>query len=375
MRIDEKLRGLVRTDSVVSIDTEGVVGDTFLTIHAGTARAAAAEPFATLPSKESVDLSELLDKGSGLLNDADNTMKQVGKQLNVTLEGATTTIANANDLVVGLKHGRGAAGMLLQDEVLPAQVRKAVTNVQDATANLDLASGRVDTLISDVQSRQLAQKAGDIMDTVKRAASNIDESARQMHETIVEATAPDEQGVDAGGNISETLSHLNVATANMADDTEALKHNFLLRGFFKRRGYYTLTDMSVERYRKDRAFSNPADYRAWLPATQHFLTDADGVEALSSEGKQILNSTLAQSGESVVDHAIVIEGYSNAANVADQLSSSRYRAILVRQYLKRHFRLDGTNLGSVSMNNSPPEGVGHSPWDGVCIVIVQGVKR
>jgi len=30
MRINEKLRGLVRTDSVVTIDTEGVVGETFL---------------------------------------------------------------------------------------------------------------------------------------------------------------------------------------------------------------------------------------------------------------------------------------------------------------------------------------------------------
>jgi phospholipid/cholesterol/gamma-HCH transport system substrate-binding protein len=375
MRIDDKLRGLVRRDSVVTIDTEGVVGDTFLTIHAGTTHAPSASAFATLPSKESVDMSELLERGSGLLNDADNTLKQVGKQLNGTLQEATTTIGNANDLVVGLKKGRGPAGMLLQDETLAAQVRKTVTNVQDASANLDLVSGRADALISDVQSRQLPKKADRTMDTVQRAASNLDESAKQMHQTIVEATAPDDQGVDAGANISETLSHLNVATGNMADDTEALKHNFLLRGFFKRRGYYTLTDMPPDRYRKDRVFSNPSNNRAWLSATQLFLKGADGVETLSSQGKQILNSALAQSGESVVDRAVVIEGYSNAADVADQLSSSRYRAILVRQYVERHFQLDERNLGAVSMNNTPPEAVGHSPWDGVCVVVVEAVKH
>src|SRR5215510_8137196 len=36
-RINEKLRGLVRTDSVVSIGTEGVVGGTFLSVRPGSA--------------------------------------------------------------------------------------------------------------------------------------------------------------------------------------------------------------------------------------------------------------------------------------------------------------------------------------------------
>src|ERR1700741_1602569 len=33
MKVDEQLHGLVRTDSVVTVDTEGVAGETFLTIH------------------------------------------------------------------------------------------------------------------------------------------------------------------------------------------------------------------------------------------------------------------------------------------------------------------------------------------------------
>src|SRR5579884_1585819 len=35
-RIDAKLRGLVRSDSVVTIDTEGVVGGTYLAVRAGS---------------------------------------------------------------------------------------------------------------------------------------------------------------------------------------------------------------------------------------------------------------------------------------------------------------------------------------------------
>lgn len=37
--------------------------------------------------------------------------------------------------------------------------------------------------------------------------------------------------------------------ANLADDTEALKQNFFLRRFFKRRGHYNLDRMTPAQYR------------------------------------------------------------------------------------------------------------------------------
>src|ERR1700754_2975211 len=44
MKVDEQLHGLVRTDSIVTVDTEGVVGDTFLTIHPGSPHDPIAQP-------------------------------------------------------------------------------------------------------------------------------------------------------------------------------------------------------------------------------------------------------------------------------------------------------------------------------------------
>ena len=43
MKVDESLHGLVRTDSIVTVDTQGVVGETFLTIHSGSPTAAIAQ--------------------------------------------------------------------------------------------------------------------------------------------------------------------------------------------------------------------------------------------------------------------------------------------------------------------------------------------
>src|SRR5580658_6413962 len=58
MKVDESLHGLVRTDSVVTVDTEGVVGDTFLTIHSGSPNAAIAQADSVLQSKAPITLSD-----------------------------------------------------------------------------------------------------------------------------------------------------------------------------------------------------------------------------------------------------------------------------------------------------------------------------
>ena len=126
MKVDEQFHGLVRTDSVVTVDTEGVVGNTFLTIHTGSPSAAIAQADSILQSKPPVTISDLLTNGLGVMNDADATMKQVGGKLNVVLDGANDAIGNANDLLVGLKEGHGPAGMLLRDEKVADQIRETI---------------------------------------------------------------------------------------------------------------------------------------------------------------------------------------------------------------------------------------------------------
>jgi len=106
LRIDERLRGLVRTDSVVSIGTEGVVGEVFLIVRAGSQNASAADALSTLPSKEAVELSDLLDKGTSLLDEVHGTVKQLAGKLDETLNGVGATVLNVNDIVVRLIAGR-----------------------------------------------------------------------------------------------------------------------------------------------------------------------------------------------------------------------------------------------------------------------------
>ena len=64
-RIDAKLRALVRSDSVITIDREGVVGGTYLSVKPGSSQAPQAEALATIPSAEPTELSALLAELSG----------------------------------------------------------------------------------------------------------------------------------------------------------------------------------------------------------------------------------------------------------------------------------------------------------------------
>src|SRR5271156_3452043 len=179
LRLDQKFHPLVRTDSVVTIATEGIVGDKFLLIHQGGTSSPEAGPSGTLPGKEPLDLSDLLESSAGMLKDVNGMMKESAGKLNGALDAVTKTVNNANDIVIGLKQGRGPAGMLLRDEDTADRLRQTVENARLATSSLRHASNQADAMVSDLQSHQLVQKADDAMASVKSAAENIDATSRQ----------------------------------------------------------------------------------------------------------------------------------------------------------------------------------------------------
>jgi phospholipid/cholesterol/gamma-HCH transport system substrate-binding protein len=389
-RIDAKLSGLIRADSVATIGTEGVVGETFVAVLPGSARAARAASLATIPSKEPAELSELLTRGNQLLGDADGMLKEVDGRLNIALGAVTTAVSNVNDLVVGVKEGRGTAGMLLRDDALAQRLRQTVNTtssdlqeimadlkagrgpagmllrdealagrIRETVKNAQKASADLGLLVTDLNGRELPLKASDLM-------ASLNNSARQVNDVIAEMAKPDEESMSAGANLRTALMNANTATSNLADTTEALKHNFLVRGFFKKRGYYNLGDISPEDYRREKAFTNPTNRRIWLTGSDLFETDRNGDEHLSAKGKAFLNGAKPD-----IESPIIIEGYWSNGLPADQVRLSRSRAVMVRQYLQSHFHLDSRDLGFVPLKNSPPRELRRTTWDGVCIVVLK----
>ena len=332
IQVESKLHGLIRTDSIASIETEGIVGDTYLLIKTGTPKATAASNQSTLPSKEPFDLSALLDKGNGLVNDAtktildaDTTIQQLGGDIHGTLGTANQTIASVDDVVTGIKQGRGAVGMLLRDQQFAGEVRQTLDKANQATGSLAHASSQADEMVTNLQTRNLTQKIDDTMTSARSAAAQLDSTAKQLNQTITEATGPDSSGETAGANLRDSLSNANAATANLADDTEALKHEFFFKGFFTKRGFYQLADLKPATYRQQKLFTNVTNHRIWLPTSALFDQKSDGSEALSTRGKAALDSAIAQDGGPAIDKPVVVEGYSNTTALADQIATSRHR--------------------------------------------------
>jgi phospholipid/cholesterol/gamma-HCH transport system substrate-binding protein len=394
LQVRTSARGMIRTDSLVSIKTEGLVGDKYVFIRQGTSAAAEAADGATLPSKEPFDLgaalekaAPLLDKSSALLDNLQGSVTDLHGRLDVALESVTKTVNHVDGLVTvvqpdikkmagnasqitdtinaivsDLNAGKGPIGLLLKDETTRKQLQATLSNAQQATSNLSEASARADRLIQDIESRDLAAKAQAIL-------QNVQAMSEQLNQTIKSALGPDSMGEDGATNIRETLSNLNRGTANLAQDTEALKHEFFFRGFFKKRGFYNLEQLSPAEYVKACQRQNACGSRTWLDAANMFVTGSNGAVQLDETGRHAIDGAVAPVVDSLPDHLVIVEGYSGTGSPDQQFVMSRRRANLVREYLEAHFHIVHSDVGIVPLRDKPPPNAGRETWNGVAIVL------
>jgi phospholipid/cholesterol/gamma-HCH transport system substrate-binding protein len=376
MNVDDRFHGLIREDSLVTVETEGVVGDKFVLIHHGSEHASEAPAESTLASKEPLEMSKLLEQAQGIMtqagttiNQLQGTMNDVRGHLDTTLDTVTGTIRNVNGVVQDVRNGKGSAGLLLEDKATAVDVRQSIANVRQTTDKLNGSTARIDNILADVQSRQLVAKMNDTLVSAKSAMQNFDQTSQQINTTLKSALARDQYGEDAGANLQQSLTNLNQASGNLTDDTEALKHEFFFKGFFKHRGYDDLDDLPVEEYRAGKIFKSLPESREWIAAPSLFTADASGEEELSPQGRQNIDQAIGQF-KGIYGEPLIIEGYASSGSESDKLIQSRRRATLVRTYLQVHYHVLPKNTGIVALRGTPPENAGKSTFDGVSLVSV-----
>ncbi|MBV8819034.1 MAG: MCE family protein, partial [Acidobacteriaceae bacterium] len=93
-------------------------------------------------------------------------------------------------------------------------------------------------------------------------------------------------------------------------------------------------------------------------------------EGLSEAGKARIDAAIGEFGERAIGAAIVVEGYAITEGSGDELSLSRNRAILVRNYLQSRFQLSSQNIGTVPLRGVPPPATHRRSWNGICIVLL-----
>jgi len=379
-RIVEKLFPVIRTDSIASIQTDGLLGNKYLLIDIGTT--GMAPPGYTLGSREPFEIGDLLAKVretvtaidatvgdvKGDVVDATQTVAEAAKHVDQILVAAqapvvrfTTAASNVSEdigaIIAHIRAGEGTIGKLVKDDVVYNSLSASAKEIQSAMENLRQTSAEVKELVSRF-------KSGDVPADIERTMKNVGESSERI-KLLVSGFQPEGGGDGITGDLRSTLSSAREAMSDLAENLEALKHSFFFRGFFKDRGFYDLASLSPVEYQSKEFEKNVTKERVWVRHDELFTLRANGSEELSDPGRKKLNAMMANFLQFTRDRAVIVEGYAAAGTLDQQFLLSRERATKVRDYLVKKFTLSPDYVGVMPMGAVSEYG------DGIALVLLK----
>ncbi len=129
------------------------------------------------------------------------------------------------------------------------------------------------------------------------------------------------------------------------EDMEALKHNFLLRGYFNNRGYEDSSDLT-----KHSISRLPAK-----PSGKEFVYDADELFDKPDDAKLKNQKVLSEAGKFLEANrfglAVVVSEEKLGDSDKDRVLTQA-RAMVVRDYLVENFRLDDTRIKTIGLGKT-----------------------
>ncbi|MGE5569467.1 MAG: MlaD family protein [Rhodospirillales bacterium] len=379
-RVLDKFQPILRQDSVASIQVEGLVGSKILQVEAGSEAGAPVTSGALIQSREPIeiadivrDTAETIGKAAAVVDDVEarvgraiDTLVEVGEEARILVvqvrgdsrEILGTTkrvVGNVNEIVDGVRQGRGTVGKLLTDDEVYGKLRKTVDDVAAVAGNARSASNDVKQIVADLKSRDIGGK-------VEAAAGNVEQATAHAKDVIatLKPSGTEERGLI--DDLRDTILNTREATSDFADDMEALKRNWFFRGFFKRRGFYDLDEVSQKDYLSGKITRGREPERQWLHRSELFTDGPEGREFLSDEGKKKLALTIAPYLRLSPNTLLIVEGYASGGSAEEQFLRSRERAHMIRRYLVQRFDLKANYVGAIPMDNVK------SAWEGVSIV-------
>ena len=191
----------------------------------------------------------------------------------------------------------------------------------------------------------LLSKTNQILDTTKTAM----EGAQETVNNLQSITSKIDRGKGSVGALINDKTVYNQATqaaTNLSESTEALKHNFLVRGFFKNRGYENTGDLT--KYQIAKLPAGPSVKTFSYEEKQIF----DKPDTAKLQNEKVLNEAgkyLEQTkfGLVVVMASAGMKGDSEKDRVLTQA-----RAMVVRDYLVKNFKLDDTRIKTIGLGKA-----------------------
>jgi phospholipid/cholesterol/gamma-HCH transport system substrate-binding protein len=217
-----------------------------------------------------------------------------------------------------------ANGLLSQGQTAMGDITQVAAHLNSVSAKIDSGNGTVGALIND-----------------KEMYNNLNLTASSAR---------------------SAASSAQVGITDFQDNMEALKHNFLLRGYFKNRGYEDSSDLG-----KDEIVSLPQ-----APTVKEFTFQAKDLFDKQDEAKLKGQKALNAAGEFLAGQdfgVAVIEVSTGKSGSADtDLTQAQARALVVRDYIVQHYGFDDTKLKTVALGKQIDES-SKSDWGLIKILI------
>jgi phospholipid/cholesterol/gamma-HCH transport system substrate-binding protein len=231
MNVATKARQYIRKDAKVKISNDGLIGNKILVIYGGTEGFAQVEEGDTLAVEKtftSEDMINTAQKNNENILAITNDVKAITKKLAA---------------------GEGSMGKLLDDSLMYTNINATIVSLQKASAkaqqmlasladfssNLNKKGTLANELTTDtvvfqsvkasvLQLQQMADTATMFIANLKQASANPNSAIGVMlHDK------------ESGTRLKETIKNLESSSKKLDEDLEAAQHNFLLRGYFKKK--------------------------------------------------------------------------------------------------------------------------------------------
>lgn len=389
LRIIEKLHPLVRTNSVATIQTDGLIGNDFVQVSVGTETQPQAPPGSTIQSKDPFAFADLLQQLSDTVDQVNATIDEFEADVKIAIRTVTETTSEVDNLVEavgedvkaiarsgneiagdiqviarGIREGEGTVGKLLTDPELFEQMREVSRDASETSENVRSASENLQSVMEDVEASQIVEETEAVIRDIRQVTEKV--------KTALDQFQPEEgEGEDTMQNVRMTLKHARDAMSSIAENAEALKRNWFFRGFFRNRGFYDLETLTVDQYRDEVLGSGERrPVRYWLTAEEVFSSGPDNERVISDVGKTRIKAIMAELLRYPMPSALVVEGYADSGPYDERYLESRNRARILRDYILEEYDLLPNYTGSIAMADSAVNSPSGSTWDGISLVLL-----
>jgi phospholipid/cholesterol/gamma-HCH transport system substrate-binding protein len=233
MIIKDSYKQYIRKNSICTIGTDGLMGNKLINIIGGD------KSFAFVVNEDMLNSSMDIDFQSML------------KTLDSTNHNFTVTSANIKDITNDIKGGDNLVNALIYDQALEKMLQSTINNMEKTSRSLSHFARNTEVMTNEINNgRGLVHQL--IKDTMivhnlnatiydlNQTTMNLNSSSIEVNRIIQKASSGNGtistfvNDTIMSGNIKQSFANLNVSTKSLGEVLEAAKHNFLLRGFFKK---------------------------------------------------------------------------------------------------------------------------------------------